>query len=294
MSIKTVAVTGGNGFLGRAVIETLNRDGYNTVNLARGKARHDEADAYITTDLLDAGDVYGSVAKSDPDAIIHTGTIPGPRHHPRHVTYESNVMSSFYLLEAASELDLHAVALASSINAIGSSHQDAPADIRYLPVDESHPATPQDCYGVAKDAIERTADGFGRRDDSPQVISSLRYPWIADDDALNERFVEADRSLQTLTEPNTFQTRDVLFSYVHVADAAEATIHAIEAEYEGHERFWVTAGDTSAEVASETLVKEFYPTAMRQRSLENHESLIALGKAQDLLDWSPSKSWRDL
>jgi nucleoside-diphosphate-sugar epimerase len=81
MSVETVAVTGGNGRIGKAVLNELTGD-YRTANLARGKRREEVSDAYLTTDLTDAGEVYGSLAHGGADAVVHMGTIPTPLGHP--------------------------------------------------------------------------------------------------------------------------------------------------------------------------------------------------------------------
>lgn len=57
MRLDTVAVTGGNGKIGEAILRRLSKHGYRTVNVARGKQREDVSDEYRTTDLVDAGDV---------------------------------------------------------------------------------------------------------------------------------------------------------------------------------------------------------------------------------------------
>lgn len=292
MAIQTVAVTGGNGKIGRAILEHLGDHGYSTVNVSRGKRREDVSDEYRTTDLLDAGEVYGSLAASDADAVIHMGTIPAPTSHPGHVTYESNVMTSYHVLEAAAGLELEAACLASSINAMGSVYQEEPMEVDYLPVDEEHPVTPRDPYAVAKHALEVTADGFGRLDKAPSTISTLRYPWVATGDEITEEFAERDRTLSGLEDAYHHTTRDVLFSYLHLEDAADIARRAIEAEYEGHERFWAVAADTTAEVHSERLAEEYYPDAELRRPLEETESLIDIGKAREYLGWEPSHTWR--
>ncbi|OYR85054.1 UDP-glucose 4-epimerase, partial [Halorubrum ezzemoulense] len=127
MTVDTIAVTGGNGKIGEAIIAHLNEYGYETANIARGKQREDVSDRYITTDLLDAGEVYGALAKVDADAVIHMGTIPDPYSNPDYRVYESNVLSAKHIMEAAESLGLESVVLPSSINAIGSEHQERPA-----------------------------------------------------------------------------------------------------------------------------------------------------------------------
>ncbi|GAB3019716.1 NAD-dependent epimerase/dehydratase family protein [Natronobiforma cellulositropha] len=293
MGIEKVAVTGGNGKIGEAIIDHLNGHGYDTVNVARGKRREEVSDEYLTTDLLDAGEVYGSLARSDADAIVHMGTIPGPTNHPGFVTYESNVVSSYHVLEAATELGLESVVLASSINALGCAYQDEPVEVEYLPMDEAHPVTPRDPYAISKHAIEVTADGFGRLEDAPS-IASLRYPWVATEDELREYFVEKPRDLEGLREAWHHTTRDVMFSYLHVDDGAEIARLALEADLDGHECFWAVAADTTAEVDSQTLLEEYYPETEHRREIPGTESLISIEKARELLGWEPARTWREL
>ena len=178
MTPSTVAVTGGNGKLGQAVLRGLREHGYETANIARGKQREDVSDTYITTDLLDAGETYGAIAKADADAVIHMGTIPNPYSHQQYRTYESNTMSAMHVLEASESLGLESCCLASSINVMGTEHQQRPPEVEFLPVDEKHPRTPDDIYGIAKHAMEVTADGVGRRPNTDMTISTLRYLWV--------------------------------------------------------------------------------------------------------------------
>lgn len=290
----TVAVTGGNGKIGEKILRNLSKHGYRTVNLARGKRREEISDEYRTTDLLDAGEVYGSLAISDADAVIHMGTIPAPTNHPGFKTYQNNVMSSYHILEASQSLELNSVCLASSINIMGSVYQESPIEVFYLPVDESHPLTPRDPYAMAKHVVEVTADGFGRLDSNPTTISSLRYPWVAHEDELETTFADEPRDLAGLRDAWHHTTRDVLFSYIHIEDAADLARLAIEADYDGHEAFWAVADDTTAAVNTQTLAEEFYPEAEYQSDFERFEGLIDIGKAKEMLGWEPQRTWRNL
>lgn len=294
MTIDTIAVTGGNGKIGEAILDHLSDHDYETVNIARGKQREDVSDRYVTTDLLDAGDTYGALAKYGADAVVHMGTIPDPYSNPDFRVYESNVLSAVHVLEAADELGLESVCLASSINALGSEHQERPADVRYIPVDESHPRTPDDSYGIAKHAMEVTADGFGRRPSCDLTISSLRYPWVMTDAEMREAFLEVDRSLDVLSNVHPATGRDVLFSYLAMADATSIARKAVEADFEGHELFWAVAGDTTADAPTSALIEEFYPGVTVHEPLEDHETLFDLSKAESLLGWEPTQTWRGL
>lgn len=294
MTLDTIAVTGGNGKIGSAILEHLAEYGYETVNISRGKQGEGVSDTYVTTDLLDAGETYGALAKTDADAIIHMGTIPNPYSNPDFRVYESNVMSGAHVLEAADALGLESACLASSINAMGSEHQERPVDVHYVPLDESHPRTPDDPYGIAKHAMEVTADGFGRRPSTDMTIASLRYPWVTTDEEMRRHFLEPDRSLEALDDVHPATGRKVLFSYLPMEDAASIARKAVEADFDGHEPFWAVAGDTTADVSTPDLVSAFYPEANIRQSLSGHETIVDLSKAEELLGWEPRQSWRDL
>lgn len=294
MTLDTIAVTGGNGKIGSAILEHLGEHGYETVNVSRGKRREEASDKYVTTDLLDAGETYGAFAKTDVDAVIHMGTIPNPYGNPDFRVYESNVMSAAHVLEVADALELESVCLASSINAMGSEHQERPADVRYVPLDEGHPRTPDDPYGIAKHAMEVTADGFGRRPSTDLTISSLRYPWVTNDEEMREHFLEPDRSLDALHDVHPATGREVLFSYLTMEDAVSIARKAVEADYDGHETFWAVAGDTTADAPTADLVEEFYPDADVREGPAGHEALVDLSKAKEVLNWEPERSWRNL
>jgi nucleoside-diphosphate-sugar epimerase len=290
MSLSTVAVTGGNGKIGEAILQNLSDHGYETVNITRGKRREEISDTYITTDLLDAGQTYGALAKADADAIIHMGTIPNPYSHQEYRTYESNTMSTVHILEA---LGLESCCLASSINAMGAEHQCRPPQVEYLPIDEEHPRTPDDIYGIAKHAMEVTADGFGRRPDSTLTISTLRFPWVPNEKEIVENFAEADRSIEALRDDDPWSGRDVMFSYIHINDVTEIARKAVEADYKGYESFWAVAGDTTAGVPTEDVIAEFFSDAEVREIFEGYETLFDLSKAERLLDWTPERSWRE-
>ena len=294
MTLDTIAVTGGNGKIGEAILEHLSDHGYETVNVARGKRREEASDRYVTTDLLDAGETYGALAKYDADAVIHMGTIPNPYRNADHRVYESNVLSAIHVLEAADGLGLESVVLPSSINAIGSEHQERPTAVEYLPVDEAHPRTPDDSYGIAKHAMEVTADGYGRRPSTDLTIASLRYPWVTTDEEMREYFREADRSLDALDDVHPATGREVLFSYLAVPDATTIARKAVEAEFDGHEAFWAVASDTTADAPTADVVEAFYPNAEVRTTFDGTEGIVDLSKAEELLGWTPAHSWREL
>lgn len=292
MTIETVAVTGGSGFIGGEIVEVLNDRGYETVNIDR-ESGDGSPDQFVCADVTDAGEAYGAIARVDADAVIHMATITNPRHDPGHVTFESNAMSGYTVLEVAEELGLEAATLASSVHAYGWAYQDDPIEIDYLPLDEEHRVSPRDPYALGKHVTEELCDGFARKGGPPHTLATLRFPWVASDEQLRDRFADADRSLPALRERYD-PDENPLFAYVHVRDAAELAVLTIEADYEGHERFCAVAPDSTADAPTEEVLETFYPDTEVRQPLTGTDGLFDVSKARDLVGWDPGRSWRDL
>jgi nucleoside-diphosphate-sugar epimerase len=289
--MDTVAVTGGNGQLGSALLADLAERGYRTVNLSRGARRESVADRYLRTDLLDPGEVYGSLARADPDAVAHFGAIPRPDESPGHVTFRSNAQTPYHVLEAAEALGVETVVLASSLSAMGAGFEDE-VTVEYLPVDESHPLTPSNPYGIGKQVGEVVADGFGRRDGPPTTVVSLRFATVMDDAELRTVFAEADRTPEGVREAGFFEkARKTLFAYLRVEDAVSLAVRALSADFAGHEVFFGAARDTTVDAPSEELATR-YDAEIRD-DLTGYESLIDTAKAEETLGWRTERSWRD-
>jgi nucleoside-diphosphate-sugar epimerase len=290
--MDAIAVTGGNGQIGSALLSALDERGYRTVNLSRGEREEDVADQYLRTDLLDAGEVYGSLSRADLDAVAHFGTIPRPDETPGHVTFRSNTETTYHVLEAAQALGIETVVLASSLSAMGAGFEDE-VNVEYLPVDESHPLTPSNPYGLGKRVSEVVADGFGRRAGSPETVVSLRFPLVTSEDELRTVFAEADRSLPAVRQAGFFEkARKTLFAYLHLDDAVSLAVRALEATLSAHEVFFGSAPDTTIDAPSAELAALY--DAEGRTSLEGDESLLDASKAETMLDWSAKRSWREL
>jgi nucleoside-diphosphate-sugar epimerase len=288
-SIDTVLVTGATGRIGPAVVDRLSRT-YRVVGNSRSGG--DVGDAHLRGDMTDPGDAYGVLARSDADAVVHLGMLSNPTEAPGHVTFESTVGSSYLVLEASEALGVESVVLASSMSALGTGFDPDPVRLSYLPVDEDHPLTPRDPYGLAKQVMEVTADGVGRRVDAP-TITSLRVPWMPRPADVQRTFVEADRSIEALREHDSFHSiRNTLFAYLHVDDAADLVAHAVEADHAGHEAVWAAAADTTVDLPTRDLLAEEYPDVDTTREFAGYESLVSVEKARELLGWEPQRSWR--
>lgn len=105
----------------------------------------------------------------------------------------------------------------------------------------------------------------------------------------------ADRSLDALREVSVFHTaRNTLFAYLPIDDAARVVRRAVEADFDGHERFFAVADDTTAALPTADVVQRLYDDAGARSMLSGHESLVSNEKAGEVPGWAAERSWREL
>src|SRR4029078_6552294 len=132
-----IAVTGGNGDMGRSLTPYLIAQGHTIVSIDRAlPATPMRGVEFLIADTRDFGQFIASIRGCD--ALIHLAAIRAPFNHPDPVVYADNTISSYNALSAPSALGIKQVCLASSINAIGGAFSRSP-QYDYFPLDEQHP-----------------------------------------------------------------------------------------------------------------------------------------------------------
>ncbi|MDI4646850.1 NAD-dependent epimerase/dehydratase family protein [Cohnella hashimotonis] len=278
--MRTIAVTGGSGKLGRYVIEELRRQGYLAVSLDHRIAEGLPC-KQTRVDMSDLGQVVGGLKGAD--AVIHLAAIPAPLGYPHHTIFANNVLGSFHVLEAAELLGIRRVVMGSSTSCYGFAWASKPFSPAYLPVDEAHPQLPQEGYGLSKTVGELTSDMFARR--GALEIANLRFSLIAAPE-------EYGRMAEDARHPERFSK--ILWSYIDIRDAATACTAALTARLEGGS---VSLNITGDEVLSErdtsALIAEHYPEVTDIRAdLGGRAPLFSNALAKETLNWRPIYKWR--
>lgn len=277
---NTILVTGGSGKLGRVVISELQQHGYEVINADQYPAKGVHT---IKTDLCDLGQVY-SVA-SQVSAIVHLGAIPTPAGYPPDVVFKNNTISTFNILQAASDLGINNVVIASSLSALGLAYNSHPVKLHYLPIDEAHPALAQDAYGISKIVGEETAEGFARLNPEMSVVS-LRLPLLANPGEIQE-------ALNKQSAGHVVQGELILWSYLDIRDAAIVVRQSMEYDVPGHEILYVNAGETYSDKATIELVKQHFPNVdYDEERLSGHLSPIDCRRAREILNFQPQFTWQ--
>ena len=277
-----VVVTGGSGLAGFAVVSRLLEAGYAVTSIDRRPPPRPVVD-YRLVDCEDLGQVYGACAGAE--AIVHLAAIPRPIHHTPDQVFQTNMMATFNIFEAAALFKIPRVVYISSMSVLGLPFSYRPIRYAYFPIDEEHPGAPQDAYALSKALGEDIAKAFVRRMAGILSVASLRFPWIHSP----ETFKAEVRPFQE--DPALGAT--VLWAYIDTRDVARACQLALEADITGHEAFYASAKDTFAEAATASLAREFYAEATMKSLISGNQSLFDYTKAKAALGYQPLYTWKD-
>lgn len=279
-----VAVTGGSGKLGRAVVTELVEHGYDVLNLDLAPPRAAHA-PYTRVDLTDYGQTVAALTAIDDrhaglDAVVHLAAIPGPGVATNPATFANNVVATYNVFAAARAAGIRTVVWASSETLLGLPFQAPPP---YLPVDEEYAARPETTYALGKHLDEQMAAQFCRWDPTLMMIG-LRFSNVMEpaEYAAFPGF-ESDHRLRAWN----------LWSYIDARDGAQAVRLALGYERPGLEVFIIANADTVMSTPTAELIRSVYPDVPVTRELGTHETLLSIEKARRLLGYQPRFSWRD-
>jgi nucleoside-diphosphate-sugar epimerase len=154
----------------------------------------------------------------------------------------------------------------------------------YVPVDEEHPVCPQDPYATAKHFGEQLMDAAVRRSDIRCI--SLRPSWVQHEGNYERNLGPQVRDASVLS-PN-------FWSYIDVYDLADAIMLAVESGLSGHEVFYIASPDNVGGRPFKKIVREYYGEGIEIKPLAREDSSgISIARAQEMLGYSPKRSWRD-
>jgi UDP-glucose 4-epimerase len=267
-----IAVTGGNGRIGTAVIQLAIAQGHSVVNIDRlPKEANIPSVTYQQVDSTDYEALQNALQGCD--GLIHLAAIAAPGRHPDHIVHNNNVVSSYNALRAAAEVGIKRVCQASSINAVGGAYSRWP-HYDYLPLDEKHPTCNEDPYSLSKWICEMQADSMVRRYEG-MTIASLRIHGVVSQRADSAQWQHAGRDI----------IAKHLWGYVRKDATARACLLSLTADFSGHEVFYIVAPDTMMDKPSLALKEQFFPEAALNGDLSSNNGFFNCQKAEQLLGW---------
>lgn len=285
-----VLVTGSAGRIGRSLYPELRSRGHSVVGVDL-TALSETCD--LAVDLLQAGEVYGIVARTKPDVIVHLAGLATPFGWPEHVLFKANTQSTFHICQAAADLGVRTVVCASSPTVIGYGNPKGWAP-SYLPLDEAHPVQPWHAYAMSKVAVELIVRGFAvQQRDTARFFSFRPCYVVAPDEWEPATLTQLGHTMaDRLRDPSLAAVS--LFNYIDARDAATLVAAICErAELiPNGECFFASADDALATSPLAELLPIYVPsTAPFAAALSGMQSAFSNEKAEHLLGWKPRRSW---
>jgi len=299
MITATYLITGGAGFIGSHIAETLLKQGHTVRifdNLATGRAsnldvlqEHPEQVEIVHGNLRDAGAVKNAVA--GVEVVFHQGALASvPRSISDPTTsLETNINGTQHVLLAARDAGVRRVVYASSSSVYGNTPT--------LPKHEGMPTVPMSPYAVQKLTGELLCGVFTRIYGLETV--ALRYFNVFGprQDPTSEYAAVIPRFLTALLEqkrPIVFgdgeQTRD----FTYIENVVQANLLAATSTKAVGEAMNIGCGtlislNAVLQMAGELLNRELDIDYRDSRPGDVRDSLADIGKARALLGYRPSR-----
>lgn len=269
-----LVVTGAKGLIGSHVVEYAKQQaGINVLGVDNVGMGHRSAGT-LSADVTDYGETVSALGGAD--AVIHLAAIRDHGMIPNAKAFAINVNSTYNVLEAAVQLGIQRVVLASSIQAARTVVMRNETNYQYLPIDEDHPLDPQNDYALAKQLGEVMGEMFAKH--FGLTVVNLRFTAITPPENIKANF----------PWPEAKPPHWAMYAYADVRDAARCAFLAATKPLpaNSHIPLYVVAKDTMVNTPSAEIARRFFPTA-EVRGLQGFDSLVSGKRAEQLLGFVP-------
>ena len=293
-----VLVTGASGLLGGFVVAELESAGHDLVLTSRSRPSGADRWPWVQGDITSFEDCLQATA-GGIEAIQHLAATPYPTDHPGirerasqrgaafDETMRTNVMGTYYLLQAALAREIGLFVMTGSNCALGHGFRlrGAAFPFQYLPVDEAHPSQVHDSYSYSKlvgeEMLATYTRAYGMR------TYALRSAGICD---------PAHRAEMARSAKPTDAWSDWLWAWVGAEDLASAHRLLMEkaTEIEPHGVYFCNGDDTSALEPTRELIARFKPELLPLcAEMPGHASLFSNRRLRETVGWRHRTSWRE-
>jgi nucleoside-diphosphate-sugar epimerase len=230
---NTVLVTGGRGFLGRTVVNSLAAAGCTVVSLDQAGASSAplRRSHEVLADITDAVQLRRVFESEKIWAVVHLAAIlpTASQHDPLRAT-RVNVEGSQLVLETARQSGVRRIIFGSSLSVYGTRDADTV-------VSEVDPAAPEDLYGAGKLYVERLGEAYSSH--YGMEFASLRIGRVVGPGAQSQ--TSAWRS-QIFERLGTDHAAQIALAYVpaerllliHVEDVGRMLVRMVQASWLQH------------------------------------------------------------
>ncbi len=293
MSGKRIVFTGGSGKAGRHAVPHLVAHGYSVLNVDL-KPLDVLGVPTLIADLTDSGQCFNALTThptfagftegkppSPPDAVVHFAAIPRVLIEPDNVTFQTNVVSTYNVIEAAMKLGVRKVIIASSETTYGVCFAEGDKDFHAFPLEEDYDIDPQDSYGLSKVCNEKTARAFAMRYKAD--IYALRIGNVIEPH-------EYGMFKKFLADPPSRKRN--AWSYIDARDLGEIVRLCIEKDGLGFQAFNATNDTITLNTPTKEALAKLCPNTPVTREMGEFEAPLSNRKIREVLGFREAHDWR--
>lgn len=301
-----ILIVGGAGYIGSHINKELNKQGFETIifdNLVSGHDWSVKWGKFVKGDLANIEDIRKVFRENKIEAVMDfAGSIEvGESVKDPQKYYDNNVANTLNLLRVMMEAGVKKFIFSSTAATFGNP--------QYTPIDEKHPQSPINPYGMTKLMVEKILMDYDKAYDFKSV--RLRY--------FNASGADVDGEIGEAHNPEThliplvieavmgkredikifgtdYETPDgtCVRDYIHVTDLAEAHILALKYLLDGGESDDFNLGNGVGfsvreviEAVKKVTGKEFKITEVERREGDPAVLVASSEKIKDKLNWKP-------
>lgn len=301
-----ILIVGGAGYIGSHVNKYLTLKGYGTIvfdNLSKGHEELVKWGKFFKGDLSNIEDIRKVFAENKIEAVLNFAAFieVGESVKEPEKYYWNNVVNTLNLLKVMRENEVDKIIFSSTAATFGNPE--------YVPIDEKHPQSPINPYGMTKLMIENIFKDYQKAYDLKYVVFRYFNACGADRDAETGEWHQPESHLIPLVFQaalgqredikvfgTDYETEDgtCIRDYVHVTDLAQAHWLGLERLMSGGESGFYNLGNGKGFSVREVIEsvkrvsgKEFKVTEVERREGDPAVLIAGSDKARSELAWKP-------
>lgn len=290
---KRIIFTGGSGKAGRHVVPYLKDKGHEVLNLDLVPLECEGVNTLIT-DLTDSGQVFNALSQhfgftgfdtgkgpAPVDAVVHFAAIPRILLKPDNLTFATNTVSTYNVIEAAVKLGIRKIIIASSETTYGVCFAEGDKDYHEFPLTEDYDIDPMDSYGLSKVVNEKTARAFAMRTGAD--IYALRIGNVIEPH-------EYDMFPAFLADPPSRKRN--AWSYIDARDLGQIVDLCVARDGLGFQVFNAVNDTITANEPTRDFLAKYAPATPITGDLDGFAAPLSNAKIRDMLGFREEHDWR--
>jgi nucleoside-diphosphate-sugar epimerase len=267
-----IAVTGGSGRIGQAVVKELVSRGHSVINIDR-RPPEDRSVKFHFIDIRSREQLQPVL--EGMDAVAHLAENPNPHALiSGDELFTSNTRCAATVLQTAADLGIGRVIYTSSCQVYGSWGDVLANPAGMLPMDETTPVNPQNHYALGKVVGEQYARFLGEK--AGLSVAIFRLPWVIQDEHVLRHL-----------DYRSHGHFEGFCTYVGTIDTARAFALAIENPRPGCEAYHFTADEILSLAPLRERLKFMNWEDLLPADWPAFRSPVLTNKAREHFGWKP-------